>query len=107
MNSLSEEQLKSLMSPSETLCGDAKEALHYVHLGILIPLKGRRIERAGEGVGFRQGLSPQPSSGGTPNHLLANPVKTKQKTVVERDLRMTCVSLLAYVLSLYCLKPQA
>lgn len=58
----------------------------------------------GEGIRFRQLLSPSPSCSGTLNCLLANPVRTRHGTLVESDLRMTCVSLLAYILSLRCLR---
>lgn len=39
------------------------------------------------------------------NCVRVNPVETGQsRTLLEWDLRMTCVSLLAYFLTLYCLK---
>lgn len=68
------------------------------------PALTQRTERAGEGIRFRQLLSPSPSCRATLNCLLANPVRTRQRTLVEWDLRMTCVSLLAYILSLHRLK---
>lgn len=47
------------------------------------PSLTQRMERAGEGIRFRQLLSPQPSCSGTLNCLLANPVRTRQRTLVE------------------------
>ena len=62
MDSLSEEQLKSLMSPSETLCGDVKEAPHYVHV---TPSGGWRYTGLGRAVKLPSTVVLPPSTAGS------------------------------------------